>query len=116
MRCGKNSNKYCCSSDDCCTRASFLKFTMDGPTVTATAGVAPTTTVATTASSDEMSTETSIPESALATTFSFETSSQLSSSLSAVPATTLPTEPLTSSRSSSHNDPPIHLTRHPSKS
>lgn len=39
MRCGANSNNYCCSADDCCNRSSsFPQFTLGNPTITATAG------------------------------------------------------------------------------
>ncbi|KAJ5336933.1 uncharacterized protein N7506_004955 [Penicillium brevicompactum] len=44
MRCGKNSSKYCCSADDCCSKASSNLFSMADPEITATAGVAPVVT------------------------------------------------------------------------
>jgi len=44
MRCGKNSSKYCCSADDCCSKESSNLFSMADPRITATAGVAPIVT------------------------------------------------------------------------
>ncbi|EAW25365.1 uncharacterized protein NFIA_108590 [Aspergillus fischeri NRRL 181] len=59
MRCGNTTNNYCCSADDCCTKASYLKFTLDEPTIIATAGIEPTSTATTmTQSSRETSTAT----------------------------------------------------------
>ncbi|GIJ82327.1 hypothetical protein Asppvi_000834 [Aspergillus pseudoviridinutans] len=59
MRCGNTTGNYCCSADDCCTKASYLKFTLDEPTITATAGIEPTSTATTTTeSSIESSTAT----------------------------------------------------------
>ncbi|GAQ07920.1 hypothetical protein ALT_5241 [Aspergillus lentulus] len=59
MRCGNTTSNYCCSADDCCTKASYLKFTLDEPTITATAGIEPTSTATTTTeSSRETSTAT----------------------------------------------------------
>ncbi|KAE8381874.1 hypothetical protein BDV26DRAFT_254789 [Aspergillus bertholletiae] len=45
MRCGNTTSNYCCSADDCCSNKSFSQLSLDEPTVTATAGVVPSTTV-----------------------------------------------------------------------
>ncbi|EAW10227.1 uncharacterized protein ACLA_046920 [Aspergillus clavatus NRRL 1] len=57
MRCGNNSSNYCSSADDCCTRDSFLKFTLDDSTITATAGVVPFTKVTASKASSTATTE-----------------------------------------------------------
>ncbi|OGM40817.1 hypothetical protein ABOM_010523 [Aspergillus bombycis] len=64
MRCGNTTNNYCCSADDCCTNKSFSQFSLDEPTVTATAGVVPSTTVhATTTTSAPTTTSASTTSS-----------------------------------------------------
>ncbi|GIK03613.1 hypothetical protein Aspvir_007686 [Aspergillus viridinutans] len=69
MRCGNTTNNYCCSADDCCTKASYLKFTLDEPTVTATAGIEPTSTATTTTeSSRKTSTATTSKETSITST------------------------------------------------
>ncbi|GFF28741.1 hypothetical protein IFM51744_00637 [Aspergillus udagawae] len=67
MRCGNTTTNYCCSADDCCAKASYLKFTLDEPTITATAGIELTSTAKT-------MTESSSKSSAAITTTSTGTS------------------------------------------
>lgn len=96
MRCGKNSSKYCCSADDCCSKASSNLFSMADPEITATAGVAPVVTsingtTTTVPSTSPVPTASTKPTTTSATTTTGEKATQPT-------ATSPPTETVSSNK------------------
>ncbi|RLM01018.1 hypothetical protein CFD26_108538 [Aspergillus turcosus] len=100
MRCGNTTNNYCCSADDCCSKASYLKFTLDEPTITATAGIEPTSTATTTT---ESSKGTSTATTSTGTSITSSTTSSITSSTKSSTTSSITPAPTTSAASTSND-------------